>query len=235
MAQQAGVLTLARRVLAEAGFRDRTPVLLAVSGGADSMALLHTMVRLAHEGFCTPRVLSFDHGLRSSSAAEVRDVLHYATSLGVPAEGAALNLDDGADLQERARDARRRFLSDHAAAHQIAWIATGHHADDRAETVLMRLLRGTGPAGLAALPPVAPPYIRPLIYTRRAQLRAHCSKFKIPFVDDPSNANPRFLRARVRHELLPKMVELNPRAVEHLCDLAEKSAPPPLVSAPHRV
>lgn len=222
LSQQPGVLTLARRVLVQAGFSRSTPVLLAVSGGADSMALMHTMARLSREGLCAPRVLSFDHGLRQEGAAEAQTVCHYAANLGMPADSQALQLEDGPDLQERARDARREALQWAAARHGIAWIATGHHADDRAETVMMRLLRGTGPRGLGALPALAPPYLRPLIHARRTQLRAHCTQFGVPFVDDPSNLNPRFLRVRVRQELLPQMVALNPRAVEHLCALAEQ-------------
>ncbi len=202
------------------------------------MALLHTMARLQREGFCTPHVLSFDHGLRASAAAESNAVCTYAAELGIAASTEAFNLSDGPDLQERARDARRASLQARAGLLGARWIATGHHADDRAETVLMRLLRGTGVAGLAALPALAAPFVRPLIHARRGQLRAHCTNFKVPFVDDPSNVDPRFLRVRVRHELIPQMVSLNPRAVEHLCELADKaqkSAPPPLVSIEQEV
>lgn len=241
LSQTPGLLTLARRELASAGISHAEPVLLAVSGGADSMALLHTMARLAREGLCAPTVLSFDHGLRASAAAEAQAVCDYSARLGVSAQSAALGLMDGPDLQERARDARRSQLQRVALEQGARWIATGHHADDRAETMLMRILRGTGPAGLAALPASAPPFFRPLIRARRAQLRAHCTRFHVPFVDDPSNTDPRFLRVRVRFELLPQMIALNPRAVEHLCKLADlaeksqKSMAPPLVSDAQQV
>src|SRR5262249_5954299 len=103
-------------------------------------------------------------------------------------------------------------------------IATSHHADDRAETVLIRLLRGTGPAGLAVLPARSEHLMRPLIRARRTDIVAHLERHRIPFAVDPTNRNPRFLRPRVRHELLPLLVELSPRIVEHLCELADAAS-----------
>jgi tRNA(Ile)-lysidine synthase len=103
-------------------------------------------------------------------------------------------------------------------------IATGHHADDRAETLLIRLLRGTGPVGLAVLPPRDGDRIRPFYRARRADVDAHVSRHHIPHAIDPSNRDPRFLRARVRHELLPVLERLSPRVVEHLCSLADRAS-----------
>jgi len=106
----------------------------------------------------------------------------------------------------------------------MVYIATGHHAEDRAETVLIRLLRGTGPAGLAVLPARAGNLIRPLVRARRADVMAHLERHHIAFADDPTNRDPRFLRTRVRREVLPLLTELSPRIVEHLCELADASA-----------
>ena len=127
-------------------------------------------------------------------------------------------------------------------------IATGHTADDRAETVLIRLLRGAGPEGLAALPPAAPlpdgasdaarggaiTLIRPLILARRVDVAAHLARHRIAAASDPSNEEPRFLRVRVRRELLPLMEELSPAIVDHLCALAEMLATTPPVEPPLR-
>jgi len=101
------------------------------------------------------------------------------------------------------------------------YLATAHHADDRAETALIRLLRGTGPQGLAVLPARSSHLLRPLIRARRVDILRHVERHDVPFAQDPTNLDPRFLRTRVRHELLPLMTELSPRIVEHLCDLAD--------------
>jgi tRNA(Ile)-lysidine synthase len=100
-------------------------------------------------------------------------------------------------------------------------IATGHHADDRAETLLMRLLRGTGARGLAVLQPLEGDRIRPLLRARRVDIDGHIARHRVPHAIDPSNRDPRFLRARVRMELLPELERLSPRIVEHLCALAD--------------
>ena len=105
-----------------------------------------------------------------------------------------------------------------------ARVATGHHADDRAETLLMRVLRGTGARGLAAMPPHDGDRVRPMIAARRRDVEAHVARHRIPFATDPSNRDPRFLRTRVRHELLPALERLSPRVVEHLCALADDIA-----------
>jgi tRNA(Ile)-lysidine synthase len=113
-------------------------------------------------------------------------------------------------------------------------IATGHHADDRAETVLMRLLRGAGPRGLAVLPARSGGRVRPMIRARKADVLAHLERHAIDYVDDPSNQDRRFLRVRVRLELLPLLEALSPRIVEHLNALAdqiEAGAPPRLLDA----
>lgn len=132
----------------------------------------------------------------------------------------------------RAREARyaalRRVLDgwngEHGSERGTGIIATGHHADDRAETVMMRLLRGSGPSGLGVLAPQAPGLVRPLIRVRRADILTHIERHAVPYAEDPSNRDTRFLRTRVRHEVLPLLAELSPRIVEHLCALADAAA-----------
>jgi len=136
-------------------------------------------------------------------------------------------------LQARARQARHAALVALAEEHGASRIATGHTADDRAETFLLRLLRGAGPKGLAVLPPEAPcpvpappslRLVRPLFHARRADVLAHLTRFELPFATDPSNRDPRFLRSRVRAELLPLLTELAPGIVPHLGHLADMLA-----------
>jgi tRNA(Ile)-lysidine synthase len=121
-----------------------------------------------------------------------------------------------------------------AAAAGARLIATGHTADDRAETLLLRLLRGAGPRGLAVLPPRAPlpipehtgglELVRPLLRARRADVVAHLERHGLAFASDPSNLDPRFARVRVRRELLPLLEDLSPGVVEHLSALADMLA-----------
>ncbi|HTZ10170.1 MAG TPA: tRNA lysidine(34) synthetase TilS, partial [Acidimicrobiales bacterium] len=165
-----------------------TPVTCAVSGGADSLALLV----LAVEARCRVSAVHVDHGLRPGSAAEADVVADAAASVGADFRAVRLEVADGPNLEARARAARRRVLGPGA--------ATGHTMDDQAETVLVNLLRGAGVDGLAGMRP-GPAH--PMLGLRRAETRALCAARGLVPVQDPSNADPRFVRNRVRHELLP--------------------------------
>jgi tRNA(Ile)-lysidine synthase len=224
--------TIADHHLFAAGDR----VLVAVSGGPDSMALLHVLSRLAPKLDIHLRACGVDHGLRPAAAAELVLARQCAENLGVPFTSTSVALEPGPNLMARARAARYARLravldewmatdppSQHGRAPHAS-IATGHHADDRAETVLIRLLRGSGPAGLGVLSPRAPMLTRPLVHARRADIMAHLERHHVPYAEDPSNQDPRFLRTRVRHEVLPLLTDLSPRIVEHLCALAADTA-----------
>jgi tRNA(Ile)-lysidine synthase len=129
-------------------------------------------------------------------------------------------------LQARARTARYAALELAAERAGGAFIATAHHADDRAETVLLRLLRGSGPRGLAVLPPVAGTRLRPLLRAGRSDVLLHLRRHGVPFAADPSNRDRRHLRVRVREELLPLLHELSPGIVAHLNALSDMLATP---------
>lgn len=175
------------------------PFAVAVSGGPDSLALL----LLAHAAFgARVRVLTLDHGLRAASAAEARHVAAICADLGVP--HATLRWDEpkpAAGLQAAAREARYRLMAGWCAANGVRWLAAAHHADDVAETLLMRLARGSGLSGLAAMRPVRPlmagvMLLRPLLDMRRADLARLAAPLRP--VDDPSNRDPRFDRTKAR-------------------------------------
>jgi tRNA(Ile)-lysidine synthase len=208
---------------------------VAVSGGPDSMALLHTLALLrpqaGHELFAH----GVDHGLRETAAAELDVAQAFAESLDVPFSRSRVTLGCGGNLQARARAARHDALQGAAAAMSATFLATGHHADDRAETVLLRMLRGSGPRGIAVLPAMsrttnaeldpARPFatlIRPLLRARRRDVSSHIARHNLPFATDPSNDDPRYARARVRNELLPLLETLNPAIVTHLCSLSDQ-------------
>jgi tRNA(Ile)-lysidine synthase len=231
--------------LARAALRDHALVppgstlLVAVSGGPDSMALLHVMAilraragdgRHRGHGVRPTRGASggfglfahgVDHGLRPEAESELDVAAAFSRDLDVPFSRSKVMVEPGGNLQARARAARWASLRTAASRVGAARIATGHHADDRAETLIMRLLRGTGTKGLAVLPPLEGDRIRPLYRARRSDIDAHVARHRIPFALDPSNNMPRFLRTRVRRELIPQLIRLNPRVVEHLCALAD--------------
>ncbi len=170
-----------------------TKVNCAVSGGADSTALL----LLAHAAGCDPSVIHVDHGLRPDSAADAESVRRLADHLGVPAEIIAVDVEPGANIEARAREARYAAMPRD--------VLLGHTADDQAETMLINLLRGSGPAGMAGM---ADDDRRPLLGLRRSETEAVCAAHGIEPVQDSMNADPRFVRSRVRHELLPLLASI---------------------------
>ena len=219
------LLTLVRAALRDQALIPRgTRVLVAVSGGPDSMALLHVLAGLRSAGGFGLFAHGVDHGLRPEAGEELDLAEAFCRSLEVPFSRESVRLAQGGNLQARARDVRWASLRTAASRTSADRIATGHHADDRAETLLMRLLRGTGPGGLAVLPPRDGDRIRPMIRARRADVDAHVARHRIPHALDPSNDSPRYLRTRVRRELIPQLLRLSPRVVEHLCALADSAA-----------
>jgi len=165
-----------------------TPFTCAVSGGPDSLALL----ALAVAAGCDVTAVHVDHGLRPGSAAEADVVAAAAAGLGARFRGTRVEVGPGPNLEARARAARRAALP--------AGSATGHTMDDQAETVLVNLLRGAGLDGLAGM---APGPAHPLLGIRRSQTHLLCEALGLEPVADPSNTDRRFVRNRIRHELLP--------------------------------
>ncbi len=180
---------------------------VAVSGGSDSVALLLLLADWATARGVVLEAATVDHQLRPESAAEAEGVAALCARLGVA--HATLRWDEGpparGNLQDAARRARRRLLAEWAARQDLQAVALGHTRDDQAETVLMRLARGAGVDGLSAMAPVrrgaGTLWLRPLLTVGRGALRAELTARDIPWVEDPSNADPRFLRVRTRRAL----------------------------------
>ena len=183
-----------------------SPVTCAVSGGPDSTALM----ALASAAGLAVTAVHVDHGLRQGSAAEadivaanagiLSDALPGALPIGV--RRVTVDVPPGPNLEARARAARYQALPTD--------VMTGHTADDQAETVLLNLLRGASTAGMAGMRPGPR---RPILALRRMETVGLCDQLGLATVDDPSNADPRHLRNRVRHELLPLLCELGQRDV----------------------
>ncbi len=197
-------------------------VLLAVSGGGDSTAMLHAMAALAGRLQLTLFAHGVDHGLRAEAQLELDGAEQFAKSVGVPFSRSRIQVRSGANLQARARHQRYAELRKVAQALSAQFIATAHHADDRAETVLMRLMRGSGPSGLAVLTPLSGDLLRPMIRVRKSDIVAYLHRHKIQYFEDSSNGDARFLRSRVRHVLLPRLQAESPSIVTHLNKLADR-------------
>jgi tRNA(Ile)-lysidine synthase len=177
-------------------------VVVAVSGGADSVALLHLLRTLAPSWRLTLHVLHVDHGLRAEAAHDAAFVRALTEALGVRVDVVQVHVGAGS-IEAAARAARYAALEAAAERLGAARIAVGHTLDDQAETVLMRVLDGAGLRGLAAIPPVRGRIIRPLIELRREALRAMLTTAGLSWREDASNRDPKFRRNRIRHELLP--------------------------------
>src|SRR2546428_5367396 len=196
-------------------------VLVGVSGGADSVALLHLLIALAPSWRLRLHVLHVDHQLRPDSARDGDFVRALGARLGVPVDVAAVTVDRRESLEAAVRTARHTALEAWAARVGAQRIALGHTADDQAETVLMRLLQGAGIRGLAGIPPVRGQIIRPLIEVGRAALEAELRRADLSWVEDPTNRDPKFLRNRIRHELLPLLADsYNPEVATALARVA---------------
>lgn len=220
------VLGVVARALAER-VRAGDGVLVAVSGGPDSAALLAALARTAPTLGLRLEAASVDHGLRADAAADVAIAREQALRAGVPFHALALDVassTEGGSVQARARDARYRALLALAAHRGLRWIAVGHTEDDQAETVLLRLLRGAGWRGLAAIDADREDgVIRPLLTIARRDVHAFVAREAWPVAHDPSNDDRRFGRVRVRSEVLPLLEGLDARVKEHLADLAEEA------------
>jgi tRNA(Ile)-lysidine synthase len=196
-------------------------VLVAVSGGADSVALLHLLVALAPRWRLDLHVLHVDHGLREDSAADAAFVRGLAAGLGVPAAVARVTVPPGGSREAAAREARYAALEAEADRVGAARIAVGHTADDQAETVLMRVLAGAGVRGLAGIPPVRGRIVRPLLEVRHARLVEALAAAGVAWREDPTNRDPKFWRNRLRHEVLPWLETTHaPHAVAALARVA---------------
>lgn len=198
-------------------------LLLAVSGGGDSTALLHVMAGLAEEHGVLLFAHGIDHCLRPESAAELDLVESLAVRLSVPFSRTAITVGQGNSPQAKAREGRYAALRERAREIGGAIIVTAHHADDRAETVLIRMLRGSGLEGLGVLAAQERDLLRPMIRARRRDIDLHLQRHQLEYATDPSNRNPKYQRSRVRHELLPLLEDLAPRITEQLCSLADEA------------
>lgn len=192
-------------------------VICAVSGGADSMALLTALKLLEEKLQCNVAAAHFNHCLRGAeSDGDESFVRDYCEGLQIPFFAGRADVIPGKKgLEAAARDARYRFLNDLPGK-----VATAHTAGDNAETVLMHMVRGTGLKGLGAISPVSGKLIRPMLTVTRAEVEAFLEEYHIPYVNDSSNATDIFFRNRLRHHVMPALCKENPKFAENLSAMA---------------
>lgn len=204
-------------------FKSGECVLAAVSGGPDSVALLHLLRRLGDRGQISLAACHLDHMLRGEeSSRDARFVAEICSKYNVQLETArrdvaALAKESGAGVEEAARRARYEFFAAAAAKLSCTTVATAHTLSDNAETVLQRLIEGAGPAGLSGIPlsrPLAPDsqvaVVRPLLFASRERIESYLAKHRLPSALDHTNLAPLYLRNRIRLELVPLLKGLNP-------------------------
>lgn len=206
--------------------RDAT-VLCAVSGGADSMYLLANLLERSADLGCTVAVAHFDHQIRENSARDAAFVREWCAQHGVSCvvgcgNVAAEAVRRGTGIEETARMLRYAFLKKTAEELGASVIATAHTADDNAETMLMNLVRGSGLEGLCGIPPRRGNLVRPMLLITRKEIEAWLTEKGIPHVEDESNADERYTRNFLRHQVMPLLKQINPKAVDHMTNAAAR-------------
>ena len=202
-------------------------VCVALSGGRDSVCLLHALLAHAERGAVS--ALTCEHGIRGAAS---EDDLAFTQDLcrawGVPlrvfrADVPALARAQKCGLEEAGRNFRYACYRQVVASGEADAVATAHHADDAAETVLFRLVRGTSAAGLNVFP-AREGIVRPLLHTTRAEIDAYAARHHLPYVDDASNEDIQFARNRLRHAVMPVLEQTVHGAAEHLVAFAARAA-----------
>ncbi len=213
--------------MSEGGQRD---ILVALSGGQDSCALLHSLALLREECGLTLFAAHLNHGIRGADADEDRQFAEsFSASLGIRCASTRVEVRDEArrthrSLQEAARNARRRFLASAAEELNAECIALGHTQDDLIETVLLNIMRGTGTDGLRGLPARSGRILRPLLSVTRKETGEYCREHGISYRKDASNLSLRYRRNRVREELLPQLAAYyNPAIREAILRLSDSA------------
>lgn len=210
--------------LASLNLKPQERILVAVSGGPDSMALLHLFLRWNSERI---GVFHLNHGFREEAEIDANFVLDYGKSKEVQVHLQACDIlsyieASGESKQQGARTIRYRLMEECAREHGYDRIALAHHGDDQAETMLMRLLRGSGLHGLGGIPAERGIFIRPLLSVFKADILHYCNNFDVPFLEDVTNLQPIYLRNKIRQELVPYLKrEYNPQIVSQLIQLGE--------------
>ena len=201
-------------------------ILCAVSGGRDSMCLLHTLWQLGQRENFSVAAVHMNHGQRDTARRDELFVQNFCRERRIPCVTERVSVPEkakqwGVGIEEAGRRLRYETFRRAAELTRADRIATAHHAADQAETVLLNLLRGTGPQGLAGIPPVRGNIIRPLLETSRQEIEEYLEENGIPHVEDETNSDRSMTRNRLRLDIMPLLKELYPGAEGSICRTAE--------------
>jgi tRNA(Ile)-lysidine synthase len=213
--------------ISKAGLVSGDRLLVAVSGGVDSVVLLHLLHASAPRFGLYLHAAHLDHQIRPESAADADFVRQACKNLEVPCvvetcDVPALAAAEKMSLEMAGRQARRKFLQRRADQTGARLIVLAHHRGDQVETFLLRLLRGSGMAGLAAMVPLQDRWWRPLLDCRREDILAYAQRQQLQWVEDESNLDPAYLRNRLRHQVLPLLRDINPQLDRRLAELCHQ-------------
>ena len=199
-------------------------IVLGLSGGMDSVCLFHVLRMLGYP----LEVVHVNHGIRGEEADRDEEfVKELCEKFQIPChtfcfDVPAMSREQHLSLEEAGRMVRRQALEEVRTGMDAKYIALAHHGNDRAETFLFHLSRGTGIRGLSAMRPVEGVYIRPLLHAAREEIEMYMKQQGYEFVEDSTNASDDYTRNKIRHQMIPLLEELNPKSVEHICKAAEK-------------
>ena len=221
---------ISQTLIKDCGVNPQLPLVVGVSGGADSLCLVHCLM----EGSFDLIVGHLDHALRESSAFQAETLKMHIADLSLPffsqrEDVRQFALENKLGIEEAARICRYRFLFDLAREHGAQGVVVGHHADDQVETVLMHFLRGSGLSGLSGMQPrsvlstIEPelPLFRPMLGIFRQEIQEYCQAHGLEVLEDESNADPSYFRNHLRHELIPQLEKSNPGFSQRLVRTAQ--------------
>lgn len=215
------------------GMPSDTPILLGLSGGADSVTLLELLLEYCREHGAPLYTAHVNHMIRGEDAVRDRDFcVALAERRGIPcftldADVPAIAAESGRGLEEAARMVRYDFFESLMTEHRIPLLATAHNADDALETLIFNLVRGCGLSGLASIPPVRPIgeglLIRPLLSVSKEQVLEYCRVNSLDFVTDSTNSDDAYSRNHIRHNVIPQLKRLNPAVLKTTARLSESA------------
>lgn len=213
-----------KKTLLECKLPPGSKILLGVSGGMDSMALMHVLHSLQQELNFTLYCCGVNHNLRPEAQTELDIAKGFADALCVPFIFKSVHIDAKSNIQERARILRYQALNQVKELVQADYVCTAHHTEDRAETVLMRIIHGTSIKGLKVMQALNGTLLRPMIKARKRDVELHVQRKSIPYSDDPSNLKVDvYTRSKIRYQVMPELQKMNPNIVDALCELSNSA------------
>jgi tRNA(Ile)-lysidine synthase len=216
--------TVKKTLQEECNIPNGSHLLIGVSGGSDSIALLNVLAILSKEMYFRVSAIGINHNLREEAASELDVAESLAKSLGVPFYKRNVYLGDGGNVQSRARDLRYAAIRELQNEIGADFIVTAHHANDRAETVLMRIMKKTTAPALNVLNAQFEDVLRPMIRAYKCDVMLYIERNKLTYCEDPSNKNTKkYLRSKIRYDIMPMLAEVNPNIIEALCSLSDSA------------